>query len=90
MNRYVAIAQRVVEAELARQPSALVPSVSEPLPSTTVTEVVQPSPEVFTAPAACSVCGEVTLPFLLLRSEGTRAVLCPRGHWTPAREEKAR
>ena len=39
------------------------------------------------APAVCR-CGEVTAPFLLIRPDGSRAVLCPRGHFTPARRDR--
>lgn len=38
----------------------------------------------FLAPATCPRCGEPTAPLMLIRSDGSRAVLCPQGHWTPA------
>jgi hypothetical protein len=46
-------------------------------------EVPAPSPG-FVAPAACPRCGEPTAPLLLVRADGSRAVLCRRGHWTTA------
>jgi hypothetical protein len=47
-----------------------------------------PTPSIrFVAPAACPRCGEPTAPLFLVRADGSRAVLCRRGHWTTAHQE---